>query len=488
MREYYPTYSWLTNPDGLAAGFWYKGAPGGSAYQAFLCGSKVDPSDWVALVIQNYSSSEYDLALYIEFPNGDLLKGAEFRIGSAGSPNEVKWVEVQVPHDVLNRSTSTITFKWFWRLVSAERPWGWGDETCSGTVVEDVPSPVAGLTVTGWFKGPPGTTYQQFECNGFAQPSDWFAASIFNSSSISYETRLFFTSSITNLERTGNVFEVRPGETKYVEVQIPNNIDDGDTLAFEWAWKQTGSFNPEELGDGVCIAIIGTETTQPPPSANPNATINSVSISENISGPFTNIVENGNIINTNLYFKVSVTNTGTESSPLRIVVSKSGQIINLSGSKSILPGQSDTIFFYVPALIIGDYTLVLQQNVNDIWTLLDTWNLHVVQCIQDGSNANGTCCSGTTRCTDNYCRTSCGGGAPPPPPPLPPPPGTCANEGEFSTNTLPCCTGLTKCSDGKCQLTCPCSGFMMGTTCIPSFALVGGGVFFMFIMMIVMMK
>lgn len=65
-------------------------------------------------------------------------------------------------------------------------------------------------------------------------------------------------------------------------------------------------------------------------------------------------------------------------------------------------------------------------------------------CVANGSSAAGSCCAGSARCADNVCRTSCAS--------------SCTGEDSNFSNS--CCSGLSRCGDGYCRSSC--------TTCVPS--------------------
>lgn len=66
------------------------------------------------------------------------------------------------------------------------------------------------------------------------------------------------------------------------------------------------------------------------------------------------------------------------------------------------------------------------------------------RCVANNSNAAGTCCAATGRCSDNYCRTSC---------PTPTPPTSCVANGSSADGL--CCAGVYRCADGFCRNNCP---------------------------------
>ena len=68
-------------------------------------------------------------------------------------------------------------------------------------------------------------------------------------------------------------------------------------------------------------------------------------------------------------------------------------------------------------------------------------------CVANSSNASGTCCSGTSRCSDNFCRASC--------------PVACVANNSSASGT--CCSGI-RCS-GSCQASC---GLSNGESCTRS--------------------
>lgn len=617
MREYYPSYSWLssstysisTNPQGLVTSGWYKGAPG-TQYQQFTCGTSVNQSDWVAIVVTNNTQVSYSAYAQMQRPSADTIYGNIFEI----LPGQTKYVEIQVPSGL--PQNVTLTFGWRWYKTSELLGGSFlGDESCQGIFGTGTSTSYLNLLLVDsspYFKcndymtlRPTNLTFtvdnknaslsytvklQATNSNGVVvyqsstqsiSPMNvatfliydfiWLptsnttlffkAVSTEGHGQISNECKLHWSGAVGEVKYSSNINRVRfdgtdiseGGSVQFLkdsvlmDIELINTgnqlgnfrleifdqnavsvlklsgrdiIQGGSTwwdsnftvpqfdtkysivsyqlIGNQWQSQDTWVFTLGKLkvstdvtASGFYYSVGTIKTSLEPCGSTTISNLTGVGVNEvtNLTViPYTITVQlitsSGAILATK-DFVVNAGQTNELSLPVSITTISSEttlyvKVLNKTISNAFV---DDCNFVYLPPCIINGSDAqgtccagTTRCSDGYCRTTCGTTGT----CVPDGSSATGTCCTGTLRCPDRYCRTSCGGGTLPP--------GTCANEGEFSTNTLPCCTGLTKCSDGKCQLTCPCSGFMMGTTCIPSFALVGGGVFFMFIMMMALMK
>jgi len=597
-------YSWLsyrtaTTPPGISTSGWQKGPPG-TQYQPFICGSVINASDWMALVVTNNNSVSYNAYLVLQRPGVPDIYGNIFTI----APNETKFVEIQVPENVSNIN---LTFKWIVYETGTTNA-QFGDETCSGTVgtvsTADLTLSLADATPdyqcnsimtlaltnlpflvdnsnasvsyivklqaidssgTVWYESStqsispfnaaaylvvdftwlPTTNgllfFRAVSTEGHGQISnecrlDWQGAVsnvVYNSkinrlrlvgADISEGGTVHYTEDIAQMDleliNTGNqngnfrVDIIDGAGNVAVELLgrdiVPNNstwwefdfqlpqFDTGYSvvsyqfIAGQWQSQDSFGFTIGKTKISTDVITSGFHYT---------SGITKTSLepcgSKTITTPISNIgvtIENTAVIP----YTISLQLTSSDAETVLIskdFVVNNGQKVELQLPISI----SNSGTYFVKAVnktisnaFIGDcnfiYSQCIQNGSNSQGTCCsgltrcsdgyckDTCS-GTGGCIPYGSNQQGTCCTGTTRCTDGYCKVTCdtGSGG-----------GTCSTSGEFATDTKQCCTGLTKCSDGKCSVTCQCSGIMMGTTCVPTVVLIGGGVMFMMMMMSMM--